>query len=150
VAVLKKDRWIVAAHSRTKQAYGILHIAGKGQLPAYSVSKKHLVTQAVPRITAFGKSTGHTNDNRRRKFIGGPPADGTAVVELFRSRIGIFSELNFCHGHQSIIGQAHGPPDNAPFGEACIKHTGFGGPGTDSHGTGVQSPTGSHILTKNH
>src|SRR5699024_7210506 len=138
-AMFKKYGWIVAAHGRTKQSHGILHIAGKSQLPSYSVSKKHLITQAVPRVTAFGTTTGHANDNRRRKFIGGPPTDSAAVVELFRSRIGILTKLNFRHGHQPVIGQAHGPAYNAFFGKAGIKYAGFTVLALETHSNGMHS-----------
>src|SRR5699024_6003002 len=105
-------------------------------------------TQAVPRVTAFGKTTGHANDNRRRKFIGGPPTDSAAVVELFRSRIGILTKLNFRHGHQPVIGQAHGPAYNAFFGKAGIKYAGFTVLALETHSNGMHSSLGSHIFTK--
>src|ERR1700734_3201202 len=82
----------------------------------------YFVGLTVPRITAFEKTAGDAHYHRCRESIHRSPTHCSAVVELLRGRIGIFSKLNLRHRHESCRRHADGPADDAFLGQTGVEH----------------------------
>ena len=82
-AVFQENGGVIITHGIAQQADSIFCIGWHGHLPTDGMDPLYLVTLAVPGVAYLEKTTGYTNNHWRRKTVGGAPAHGAAVIELF-------------------------------------------------------------------